>query len=85
MGKHAALADEPEPGKLLDQRGPDRCALADQRQGLGVLEPRGERVDVLRVVVPDGDLMAGDLGEARERPDRVLVVVEDRDVHGPRA
>jgi hypothetical protein len=29
------------------------------------------------VIVPDGDFMTGELGEAFERADRVVIVVED--------
>ena len=45
-------------------------------------QPLGERVDVLDVVVPDRDLVPVELAEARQRAQRVEVVVEDRDLHG---
>ena len=54
----AALADQPELGQALDQRCADMGALADQHQRFGVLQPLGQRVDVLDVVVPDLDLVA---------------------------
>ena len=44
-------------------------------------EALGERVDVLDVIVPDRDVVAGELPEAGERAQRVEVVVEDRDLH----
>jgi hypothetical protein len=33
------------------------------------------------MVIPDDNLMAGELGKARQRAHRVLVVVEDGDLH----
>src|SRR5438128_139431 len=81
VGNDPGLADQPELVQALEQRRADRRALADQHQRLGVLEPSRKRVDVLGVVVPDRHLVAGDPGKARQGPDRVLIVVEDRDVH----
>ena len=63
----AALADESEPVEPLEERLADRRALADQNQHLGILEPLSQRVDILGVIVPDGDVVAGDLLEAVER------------------
>src|SRR5262249_54394294 len=78
----ADLADDTEVRQPLEQGRPDRRALAQERQRLRVREARGQRIDVLRVVVPDRHTMVGDLPAARERLDGVLIVVEDRDVHG---
>src|SRR5258706_237519 len=76
VGKDAALADEPEPGKALEQGGADLGALADQHQRLGVCEASGQRIGVLDVIVPDGDLVAGELAEGIQRGQRVVIVVE---------
>ena len=46
-----------------------------------VAQALGELVDILRVVVPDRDVVAGELREAAERADGVEVIVEDRDLH----
>src|SRR5438105_1389284 len=73
MGKDAGLADQPELVESVEQRRPDRGALADQHQRLRVLEPPGERVDVLGVIVPDRHLVAGDFGVAGQGANRVLV------------
>ena len=54
-------------------------ALPDQR--LDFAQPPGERVDLLHVVVPDLDLVPGELAKARQRADGVVIVVEDRDLH----
>src|SRR6185437_1431601 len=81
MRKDAALADELELGEAFKQRATDLGALADQHQGLGVLEALGQCVGVLDVVVPDGDVVAGELGEGWQRADGVEVVVENRDFH----
>ena len=40
-----------------------------------------EHVGVPGMVVPDGNLMAGELGKACQRAHRVLVIVENRDFH----
>ena len=77
----AALADEPQLRQALEERRADLGPLADQDQHLGVAQALGERVDVLDVVVPDGDVEGRELAEAGERAERVEVVVEDRDLH----
>src|SRR3954470_8877847 len=78
----AALADELQPGQLLDQRRADFRALADQHQRLDVLEARGERLGLLQVVVPHLDVVPRELLEGAQRRHGVEVVVEDGDVHG---
>ena len=63
-GIDAALADQPEIGQPLEQRRADLGALADQHQRLGRLQPRGQRIHVLHVIVPDRDLVPVELAEA---------------------
>jgi len=70
------LADEPELVEPLEERRPDRRALADQRQRLGVLESPASTSTVLVWSFQDRHAMASHLVEALERPDRVLIVVE---------
>jgi hypothetical protein len=77
----AALADQPQLVEALEQRRADLRALANQHERLGVAQPLRELVDVLDVVVPDRHVVAGELLEALERAQRVVVVVEDRDFH----
>ena len=77
----AALADQLQLRQLLQQRRADLGALADQHQRLGILQPFRQRVGVLDVIVEDGDVVALELGEARQRPQRVEVIVEDGDLH----
>ena len=79
----AALADEFEPREPFEQRCADFRALADQHQRVRILEPVGQDVDVLDVVVPDLDLVAVKFAKTVEGADRVEVVVEDRDLHKP--
>src|SRR5262249_13087497 len=43
------------------------------------VEALGEHVDVLHVIVPDGDVERRQHGEARQRMQRVEVVIENRD------
>ena len=76
----AALADEPQARQALEQRGADLRALADEDQRLDVAQALGERVDVLDVIVEDGDVERRQLREAGKRAQRVEVVVEDRDL-----
>src|SRR5258706_15780472 len=80
--KDAALADEPERGEALQQWRADLGALADQHQRLGVFQACGQRIGVLDVIVPDGDLVAGELAEGIQRAQRVVIVVEYGYFHG---
>lgn len=78
----AALRDEPQLRQTLDQRRANRRALADQHQGLGVLQPLRELVHVLGMIVPDPDVVAGELAVGVEVADGIEQVVEDGDIHG---
>jgi hypothetical protein len=77
----AALADESQRREPLEQRCPNRRALADQHERLAVAQPLRERLELLHVVVVDRDVVGRQLREARERPEGVEVVVEDGDLH----
>src|ERR1700733_5436766 len=77
----AALADELQLGQPLEQRRADLGTLADQHQDFSVGEAFGEPVDVLHMIVPDRDIAALELAEARQRTNGVVVVVEDGDFH----
>ena len=81
MGEHTALTDLAQLRQPVEQGGADLGALADQDQDLGIAQPFGQSVGVLNIVVPDGDGVACQLGEARQMAHRVVIVVEDRDVH----
>ena len=59
----AALADQPQLRQAFQQRRADLRPLTDQHQRFGVVQPFGQRVGVLDVVVPDRDLVPGQLGE----------------------
>ena len=65
----------------LDQLRTDRRSLSDQHQCFDVGEPLGQDVDVVDVVVPHRDVVVGQPVEARQRPERVEPVIEDRDPH----
>ena len=45
------------------------------------LQALRQHIDVLDVIVPDRDVVAGELAEAVERAHRVEIIVEDRDLH----
>ena len=59
----------------------DLRALADQHQRLGIPQAFRQRIDILDVIVPDGDVVSGQLAEAIEGAQRVEIIVEDRDLH----
>src|SRR5882762_9316486 len=77
----AALADEPELVEPLEQRRADLGALAYQHQRFGIPQPLGQRIDILDMIVPDPDLVAGKLFEAFERAKRVVVIVKNGQLH----
>ncbi len=77
----AALTDELEACEPLEQRCSNGGALADEHQRLRIAQALCERVQLLDVIVPDGDLVAVELGEAVQRAKRVEVIVEDADFH----
>jgi hypothetical protein len=79
----AALADQAQFRQPLQQGLADLRALADQHQDLGLGQAPGQPVDILQVVVPDRDLVPGELGKTPEGTQRVEIVVEDADLHGP--
>ena len=82
MGIDAALADQFQSGQPLQQRRVDLRPLAEQDQHFRIGKPPGQAIDVLLVVVPDRDLVTRELCEAGQGPQRVEVVVQDRDLHG---
>ena len=77
----AALRDESQLRQPVEQRRLDLRALADEHQRFGGLQPLGEALGVLHVVVPHRDVVAGQLPEAVQGAQRVVIVVEDRDLH----
>ena len=79
---YAALADEPQLGQALEQGRADLRALAVQHENLGVAQPLAQRVDILDMVGPQRDIVSGELGEARQRADRIEIIVENGDLHG---
>src|SRR5262245_56575239 len=81
MRIHAALADKLELRQALKQRLTDLRTLANQYEHLRVLEACGERVNILRVVIPDRYLMSVQLAVAREGTKRVKIIVENRNLH----
>ena len=82
MRVDAALTDEPKRVEAYEQRLTDLRTLANQHEHLCVLEARGERIDILRVVVPDRHLVSVEFAKARERSKRVEIVIENRNLHG---
>src|SRR6516164_10696646 len=81
MRPDASLADQQQPRQALKQWGADFGALTYEHERLRVLEALGERIGSLNVIVPDRDLVSGELREACQRAQRVMVVVEDRHLH----
>src|ERR1700722_9534893 len=77
----AALADQFQLRQPLQQRRADLRALPDQHQRFGVAQPLRQPIDVLDVVVPDFDIMSGELAETFQRPHGVEIIVEDGNLH----
>jgi len=82
VGDHADLGDHAQAVEAIEQRASDRGPLAQQHEHLGIFQTCGQRVHVLGVILPDRDVLTRHLLEGVERADRVLVIVEDRNLHG---
>ena len=81
MRVDAALADEPQLRQSTQEWSADLGALANEHERFALAQSLGERVDVLDVIVPDLDVVPRQLREAVESAQRVVVVVEDGDLH----
>ena len=81
VGIDASLADQAQLRQPLEQWGAYLGALADQDERLAVVQPRGELVDVLDVIVEDSHVVSGEPVEAAQGSQRVEVVVQDRNPH----
>ena len=77
----AALADQPELRQSAEEWRADLGALANEHERFGLAQSLRERVDILDVIVPDLDVVPRQRREAVERAQRVVVVVEDGDLH----
>ena len=77
----AALADQAQVGQALEERRAYLGPLADQNERVESLQPSGEGVGVLDVVREHRHLVGLESLEARQRPQRVEPIVEDRDLH----
>src|SRR4051812_18214604 len=84
MRVDAALTDEPKIGQARDERRADRGALANKDQHLGLGEALCKAIQIFDMIVPDRDLVPGELGETRQCAESVEGVVEDGDLHAPR-
>ena len=77
----AGLGDQPQLGQLLEQLARKARAFADQHQHLGVAQPHRQLADALDGIGEHLRVQVAELGGARQLAHRVLVVVEDDDVH----
>jgi hypothetical protein len=59
----------------------DLRPLSEENKHFGIVEPRGQGVCVLDVIVPNFDFVTGKLLEALQRSERVMVVVQDGYFH----
>src|SRR5438034_6829962 len=62
----AALANQFQFRQPLQKRRAYVRTLPDQHQRFGIAQPFRQGVDILDVIVPDGDVVPGQLGEAIE-------------------
>jgi hypothetical protein len=77
----ATLADELQLVEAFEQWSSNLRPLADQDQDFGFSQPFRERVEILHAVVPDGDFVACKLLETGQGAQRIVIVVEDGDLH----
>src|SRR5580692_7174497 len=77
----AALADQLELRQALQEWRANLRALAEQYQRLGIAQAIGEDVSLLHVIGPDRDIVAVKLVKARQRAQRVVIVVENGNFH----
>jgi hypothetical protein len=75
------MADEPQFSEPLKQCSADGSTLADKHQSFGILQPCCQYVRVFGVVIPNRDVVMRDFAETIECPNRVAIVIEDRNVH----
>jgi hypothetical protein len=81
MRVDAALADQPQRWKSLEQRCTHRGPLSDQNDRLEVAQSLGQGVEIFEMIGEDGHVVAVELCVARKPADGVEVIVEDRDLH----
>src|SRR5262245_54313679 len=77
----AALADQSQLRKALEQRRANFRALPDEHERIEALEALGQRISVLHVVGEDRHLMTVEKLKARQSTQRVEPVIEDRNLH----
>src|SRR5678816_888474 len=77
----AALTDQPQLVEAIEKRCANRGPLPYQHQGFGIPQAPGEDVNVLHVIVPDLSLVSGQLREAVESTEGVVIIVENGDLH----
>lgn len=81
MGIGAALADKFELGPALQQGPANMGALADQHQRFRMGQAPGQPVHILDMVVPDRDIVTGQLGETWQGAQGVQIIVQYGDVN----
>jgi hypothetical protein len=77
----AALADQSQLRKALEQRRANLRALPDEHERIEAVEALGERLSVLHVVGEDRDLVTSEPLEARQTTQRIEPIIENRNPH----
>jgi hypothetical protein len=77
----APLTDQAQSGQAFEQWSLNPGAPSEQHERFGFTEPIRQGIQVLNVVVPDRDFMAVQLLEALQGPERIVMVIQDRDLH----
>ena len=62
--------------ETLEERGANLGPLTDEHQCFGILEPVGQGVQIVGVVVPDFNIVAGELLKTGETAQGVMIIVE---------
>ncbi len=76
----AAPPDEFQLRQTLQQRRLNFCSLPNEHENLSILKALHENIIVLNMVIPDSNLMAGELCETGQAAHGVEIVVEDCDL-----
>jgi hypothetical protein len=76
-----ALTDESQLVEAFEQRGANLRSFADKDQNLSVSQALGERLDILRAIVPHGDLVARKLLKTGKGAQRIVIIVEYGNPH----
>jgi len=80
-GTAAGLADESQPGQLLDQFASEPRALANRHDHFRVAQISGQGIERWRGVAEDAHVMTGERSETVQFANETMVIVGNGDDH----